>query len=143
MKIRNTNQQGFTLIELMIVVAIIGVLAAVAVPAYKDYVTKSEASSAIATLRALQTPAELYIQEHGSLKSGNEGLKALGASQKVEGLGTLAITSDENTNAIEFTFTAGALDAKKITLTRDEGTGWACTTDLAQSVRPKSCSEES
>lgn len=136
MKTHYTKQQGFTLIELMIVVAIIGVLATLAVPAYKDYVSKSEASSAIATLRALQTPAELYIQEHGKL----EKLEDLGTSKEVKGLGTLAI---EGENAIKFTFNAGALDKKSITLTRTKGTGWECTTDLDASVTPKSCSKES
>ena len=49
MKKRQTKQKGFTLIELMIVVAIIGALSAIAVPAYQNYVAKSEASSALAT----------------------------------------------------------------------------------------------
>lgn len=56
---KQKKQQGFTLIELMIVVAIIGVLSAVAIPAYKDYVKKSEVASAVATMKSLITPAEL------------------------------------------------------------------------------------
>ncbi|BBC39959.1 prepilin-type N-terminal cleavage/methylation domain-containing protein [Photobacterium damselae subsp. piscicida] len=51
------GQKGFTLIELMIVVAIIGVLSAIAIPAYKDYVKKSQMASAMATMKSLITPA--------------------------------------------------------------------------------------
>ena len=53
-------QQGFTLIELMIVVAIIGVLAAVAVPAYQDYVTKSQVTAALAEIFPGETQADLF-----------------------------------------------------------------------------------
>jgi type IV pilus assembly protein PilA len=49
-------QQGFTLIELMIVVAIIGILAAVAIPAYQDYTAKGQASEAMVLLDGLKTP---------------------------------------------------------------------------------------
>ncbi|EOB4246111.1 pilin [Vibrio metschnikovii] len=141
MKTHYTKQQGFTLIELMIVVAIIGVLAAVAVPAYKDYVTKSEASSAIATLRALQTPAELYIQEHGKL----EDVTKLGTSEKANGLGELSITSSDKSYSIIFKFTKeGALKDQTITLKRDDTNGWTCeSTDKIAELDIKSCSKKS
>lgn len=138
MKTHYTKQQGFTLIELMIVVAIIGVLAAVAVPAYKDYVTKSEASSAIATLRALQTPAELYIQEHGSLTN----VSNLGTSKNANGLGDLEVVEG---NTITFKFTKeGALKDQTITLKRDDTSGWTCTsTPKIVALEIKSCSDAS
>ncbi|MBO7912593.1 pilin [Vibrio splendidus] len=125
-KSKRTNQKGFTLIELMIVVAIIGVLSAIAVPAYKDYVSKSEASSALATLKSLQTPAELTFQEEGSLSSA---ISALGVSSGSNTLGTLSISnvgSSTVSPAILFTFNGGSLNSATLTLSRDATTGWAC-----------------
>ena len=60
-------QKGFTLIELMIVVAIIGILAAIALPAYQDYTKKSKASAAIASLAGSKIKvAELYNSSGGT-----------------------------------------------------------------------------
>lgn len=61
------NQQGFTLIELMIVIAIIGILASIAIPQYQVYTQRTEASSAIANIRTLQVAIQEHFSTEGSL----------------------------------------------------------------------------
>ena len=66
-------QQGFTLIELMIVVAIIGILAALAVPAYQDYTIRSKVSEAASLASAARTAVDVYFSETGSLTLPQSG----------------------------------------------------------------------
>ncbi|CAB1262462.1 type IV pilin [Vibrio cholerae] len=141
---KNKLQKGFTLIELMIVVAIIGVLAAVAIPAYKSYVAKSEAATAAATVRGLLTNIDMYQQEVGSFPTD---ITKVGGTTTMNAFGSIALASTVSGGTATFTFTDGALKtggtgntAAKIIYTKDNATGWTCTHTINDtSVVPSGC----
>lgn len=100
-------QKGFTLIELMIVVAIIGILAAVAIPAYGDYTARAQAAEAFTLLDGLKTPmTEAYTSE------GIFSIKGVAGSVS----GVTAITSGKYVASIIPTGTADASPATGTTL---------------------------
>ncbi len=68
--LRTFPMAGFTMIELMIVVAIVTILASIALPAYQDYIRRSQVSEAFAELSSLQTSMEQYYQDNRSYANG-------------------------------------------------------------------------
>lgn len=87
LKARTQAQKGFTLIELMIVVAIIGILAAVALPQYRTYTSRAKAANAITVGDAYKSAVALCIQEKGGVKAGcnlsTNGIPATVATKEV------------------------------------------------------------
>ena len=102
------TQQGFTLIELMIVVAIIGILAAVAIPAYKDYTIKARMANVISSTNAVKTAMATCLQENGGALGSCDTAAKLGINlpAATTDLASVAITAA--TGVITATGTAAA-----------------------------------
>lgn len=128
------TQQGFTLIELMIVVAIIGILAAIAIPQYQNYVGKANFASGLSTLTALKTNIENYIMENGKFPD-NEALKAatLGMEKDANDLGEITLNpqGQDGAGTMTFKFEKGnpGINGREISLSRDTNGVWSCTSD--------------
>ena len=130
-------QQGFTLIELMIVVAIIGILAAVALPAYQDYTVRAKVTEVILAASSMRTDVADWYQSKGSLPSAGS-VTASTTSKYVQSVAW-------NGTAIVATATAAEakISGQNITLTaatNSSGTiDWTCGGSIDQKYRPASC----
>lgn len=160
-------QKGFTLIELMIVVAIIGILAAVAIPQYQNYIARSQVSRVMAETGDLRTEVETCILDGkltvgtgaSNCQIGATGSNLIASGQSTTGITgeipagtgvpTITITAADGSANIEATFGNNASAALKGTTAaklgwhRTAGGSWTCYTTAAAKYRPSSCTASS
>ncbi|MDF2446806.1 MAG: prepilin-type N-terminal cleavage/methylation protein [Moraxellaceae bacterium] len=145
----SSSQSGFTLIELMIVVAIIGILAAVAVPAYQDYTVRTKVSEGLQLAAGAKTTiAETRMSVGRWLTGGNESY-GLASAYSIQGNNVVAVTVVIGPPShIGITYTNDvAIQGKRLYLVPTTGSNssiiWSCgSTEIAHKYLPANCRKD-
>lgn len=136
-------QKGFTLIELMIVVAIIGILAAIAIPAYQDYTARAQVPEGPTLLSALKTPITEQISQKGLVEGCAIPAGSVTSGTYIEKIEAAKPGENATTCVVVATYKGDLNDniqGRTMTETFTPSTGgWACTTTLKKKYAPAGC----
>ena len=136
------KQQGFTLIELMIVVAIIGILAAIAIPAYQDYTIRAQVSEGLNLTGACKAAVTEFYQDTGGFPSDNAEA-GLSAAADITGKYTVSITAGGQACVAQYGKEANTkILGAELTMTAIENAGsveWDCTANFDNKWLPAAC----
>ncbi|MFV0574393.1 MAG: pilin [Vibrio sp.] len=132
---------GFTLIELMIVVSVIGVLASIAIPQYQNYVKKAELSAGLASLTSLKISLEDHIASRGNFPE-NWQEEELGTKTDLGKLEAKVLKSESPQSGIlSLTYgTNSPFNGQYIRLHRESKGAWQCETNIEETkILPRGC----
>jgi type IV pilus assembly protein PilA len=135
-----TKSKGFTLIELMIVVAIIALLAAIALPAYQDYVARSQVTAGLADITGGRTAFETEIVSRGASVFTNDSIGLQETTPRCQDI-AVDYTPATGVGSIECELNGNPkVDGETIRIQRNGSGEWNCTTSvLIDKYKPEAC----